>query len=432
MNARWLVETTSAFLFACGAVESAPLATDTSSVPGAQAVQARPKTGATFSPQEGAPEVGGDRRPSIDVCDANARQSEALVDDARGPFTFHYLANTPASRDIDAIDAVRSADYESDRAFFGLSSLPTLDLYLFPTRVTAEARNMPPGAATPSQRWASVIYTGAPEGFEATHHGHEVAHLVAYQFDPATHLGLIEEGMAVSLDGSSDSRNDVYAQDILGGEATDPSSMSDADLAGREYAKAGSFVSFLVARHGVAGFREIYRRSAIQSVGSQVQDAQGNPVNPGTFDAWFDGVLQAVDGTTWEQDKAAWALQVNAVLAQQRVSAFSERSAVVDVLVAQASSVRTHDALAYRAYMDGFYCDWADETARQQIAQHIASGPASEIQVPVVQPVEVRNFPEAWAQVVSTDGSGNVTPRTVILEKFPSGWRVTWDPQWSY
>ena len=111
--------------------------------------------------------------------------------------------------------------------------------------------------------------------------------------------------------------------------------------------------------------------------------------------------------------------------------AFAEEGAIVEVLRAQTTARESRSAEAYRATMDGFYCDWADELARQQVAAVTTGGTPEHIEVESVRPVDTRNFPEARARILSTDASGISSERTVVLERFPAGWRMTWDPRWS-
>ena len=265
-----------------------------------------------------------------------------------------------------------------------------------------------------------MVYAGDPSSFEATHHGHEIAHLTAYQFDPGPHLGLIEEGLAVVLDGSVEDRDRTYALDVLAGEATSPGDFTEADLEGRSYAKSGSLIAFLIGKHGSGAALEIYRRARLT----------GSPLTPRTFDAWMEEALQAVGGS-WTVDRSQWSKRVNAEIARQRSSQLSGAAEVRNALRSLQKAAREGDVDAYRAGLDSFYCDWADESTRHQLAEQSVAARPTRFDIGWIREVEMRNFPEAWVRLVDS-GSGEPTgDRVVIMEKFPEGWRLTWDPLWA-
>lgn len=372
-----------------------------------------------------------DPRPrSADLCTDDRLPHEPFVETVRGPFTFRYFAGTAAERDLDAIAERRLAAYEAARAFFDVAERPSVTVELYPSRLAAVSRGRTPGSANWVERRISVVYTGVEGSFERVHYGHEVAHVIGHRMDHQSHLALVEEGLAVYLDGSGEDRHAAYARSILADAEPLPLPMDARDLRGRNYDKLGSLVAFLVERHGAAVVREIYRRAAVVNGGGQVRDLEGRMIDATTFDEWFDGVLRRSGASPWVEVRAAWQATVEAAVARERARSFAEAREIRALLRGLAAARAARDPDQYRAYMEGFYCDSMGEPARQAIARRMADGAPARLEVRAIQPTSIRNFPQAVVQIEDGDAAGDRRARSVWLERFASGWRVTWDPLW--
>ena len=95
-------------------------------------------------------------------------------------------------------------------------------------------------------------------------------------------------------------------------------------------------------------------------------------------------------------------------------------------------AIADDDADAYRATMEGFYCDWGDgDVGRMGIAQRaVGAYESTDTRLIAAYPAGTKNYPTAVAVTARTDANGAVSEHTIYLERFAVGWRITWSPDW--
>lgn len=372
-----------------------------------------------------------------DTCDDDSYADVEWDSFESDHFVLYTLPGTAANIEVESIAAVREAAYDDIRASLGLDEEPIIEVYLSPNRTAAGAHGVSTGRAYP---WASryeVIYTGHRDGYESVRYGHELTHVLAYRLDPShwMHLGVLSEGLAELLDQSGRNLHAAYADNLVAGMETRTrlTRFEDSDVWGNNYGRAGSLVQFLVERYGMATFLEIYELAFMDWIG----DCYGNPdfgcVESGQdVTGFIDAVLEQATGDRWEQIEPDWRASVAAALRSERDGVSdADREQIAALFQRMDAAMTANDADAYRATMEGFYCDWGGEDGRMAIAQRaVEAYRSAESTLVNVISVGVKNFPVARATVLRKQGTGPLEALTFDLERLPEGWRVTWGPDW--
>ena len=374
---------------------------------------------------------------STDGCDEPSFSDVDWLSSSSAHFTAYYLPGTEAERDIATILAKREAAYENIRAALGIAVTPTIAIYLSPNRTAAATKSRAMGNAYPGQDRYEVVYTGAADSFENVRVGNLLTRTLEYHIDPANtrRLPLLSAGLAEVLDQSNRNLHDAYAQRLIAGVETRVrvSSFESSDLGARNAGRAGSLVRFMIDRYGMATFLDIFKGSTLTSVsGCSAKNATyGCITTPAALTNMLDGLLQANTGESWETFAGAWHAQVTARIAKVSLAMpTADSDAIKNLVNLMDQGIVTNDAAVYRSTMEGFYCDWAGEAGRAEIAQRAIALGSAKTQTQRIYPTGVQNFTTARMLLRRTDERGAVSYHVASAEKFPQGWRITWGPDW--
>jgi len=391
-----------------------------------------PAGGRAASPAALPPQI-----PFIDLCDHDDHAGLGWSSYETDHLAIHYLADTAAERDRHQIGVDRERAYEDIRARLALSTTPTVSVYLSPSRTAAEAHGVGFGLARVSRRSVEVIYTGEPESYELSHYGHEIAHVLQAEVLPAGRRGLLilEEGMAVWLDQSGLDLHCAYAQRLNTGDElmTYATGFDEGDVWAENYGRGGSLVQYLASTFGNARLVEIFQLSSVTWVtDAHVHDVVGRVDTPDAVREVLAWSIEEATGVPWSDVELGWAAEISAALesATDQLSP-EDRAEIGNLLAVMDYAITTDSAGAYRATMDGFYCNWRGESDRAAIAARVvgALGPVT-TELLAAYPLGDRNYPEARLYVTRTDDRDVTIALDMLAEKFPSGWRVTWSPDW--
>ncbi len=293
------------------------------------------------------------------------------------------------------------------------------------------------GRALPGRDRYDVIYTGAPRAFEAVQYGHELTHVLTYYLVPegAQMLAFLSEGVAEYLDQSGRDYHESYAEQLTAGEETRAhvASFDSYDVRGDNYGRASSFVKAFVEVAGLDALPALIGATAVRrDHGCYLHADYGCIDSPDALEELFAGVIPEVSDSTWEEVQAYWRTTVEDILAYRTVEVEGRDRTEIQWLLRRADqAIEDSDAAAYRATMEGFYCDWAGEDGRVAIAERMVDTlDQADTSVVAVYPTLRSNFPTAKAVVVRSDADGGRSTFAVWLEQFPVGWRITWMEEW--
>ena len=373
-----------------------------------------------------------------EACDDPTYVETPYSSTSSGHFTAYYIPGTAAEGDLAAIFAAREAAYADITSKLGVTTEPTISIYLSPSRVAAQAKNRGYGNAFPGQDRYEVIYTGAPGSFEVARPGNLLARTLEYHLDTANakRIPILSVGLAEVLDQSGRDLHDAYAQQLHANVETRVrvSTFDSADLTGKNVGRAASLTSFLIDRYGWATFRDIFKATAVTSIsGCSMKHATYGCINSATaLTNLLDGVITANTDDTWATVAADWNAEMNAHLATVKMNVgAADKTAITNLVALMDQAINTGDPETYRSTMESFYCEWLGEAGRDEIAQRtIDSLEGSTSTVMRVFPTAAGNFPTARALVMRVDSRSIRSVHTLSLEKVPEGWRVTYGPDW--
>ncbi len=351
-------------------------------------------------------------------------------------FTFHYLPDTAAERDIEAIAGERERAYVDIQRWLGLSVSPRIDVYLSPNRVAATAHGVGTGAAYPSQRRYNVVYDGEPGSYERVSFGRQLAYVLAYYIDPShpNRLWMLATGLAEYLDQSNRDFHRVYAEQLLsGGESRNYLAAFDpGDVQGRNHGRAASLVQLLVERYGIEDFLAIYRASYIEFLSGCYRHVKYGCINnEADLTRAIAGLVEDQTGESWDTVRAAWEQEIRDAMAKPSRLDDADRAEIANLVAVMDRAINTHDIKGYRSTLDGYYCDYGGEDERVAVATRVvASQRASTSEIVGIYPSGRKNFPTAKALVIRRDEHGVASDLDLSVEKLPIGWRVTWSRDW--
>lgn len=373
----------------------------------------------------------------LDACDDPSYEGASWESSETTHFTFHYFAGTTAERDIGEIGRVRERSYAELGRALGLAELPHIDLYLSPSRHAASVHGRAFGTAYPGADRYEVVYTGDPDGYESTHYGHELTHLLAHYVvrEGERQLPLLSEGIAEYFDRSGRDLHAAYARrlDAHAEARVRLAELDSGDVWGRNRGRAGSLVAFLVEAHGVPTLVELLRETSVRwSGGCNRHRELGCIDTPSSVEELLDHALLRVSERGWPEQREEWWTRVRAALDRNHHELEGDARGEVERLLHEMDlAVATGDPERYRATMDGFYCVWLDETGRRRVAARSVAGfGATSTSLVALHPTGTKNFPSARAFVIRTDERGVTSVFTIHLERFAVGWRVTYGPDW--
>lgn len=377
---------------------------------------------------------------ALERCDdLPAYADETYGDTITGDLDLRTLPGTAAARDLPRIAADRERAYDAIATFLGLTDRPRITVVLSPNRVAAVAHGKGLGQAFPASDRVEVVYTGAPDSYERTHYGHELAHVLSAHLDGhADHLPLLNEGLAVYLDQSGTNLHRAYADAFAAGAETGPAPAAfDArDVWGQNYARAGSLVAFLVDRFGRERFLDLWRSAWVTWQGWSMHTSVGVTVDdlPSLRRA-LDALFESAFGEGLDEVLAEWGRALTPYLAATPTALPAADARAVRALFAGADrAVDAADPRAYRATMDGFYCTSWGDAGRMRVARaQVDSTGEQTTTILAARPVGTRNYPEVRVRALRTRGTGRGATTLMVdywLERFPGGYRITWSTGW--
>jgi hypothetical protein len=359
-------------------------------------------------------------------CSDATAMPEAKFDE--GDFRVHAIPGTDADRDRKEIAGRRKKAIAEISARLDVTEDRIVELWLSPNRAAAAAHGLSAGQTRRAR--VEVLYLGAPESYERLRYGHEMTHVVTQNLDhDRRHLPLVDEGVAEVFDQSGRDLHRAFAQIIRAdGKTVDEALVTPADESTSvKYPKAGSFMKRLFEKNpDPKPFRAFFRDVRVAFRGEIPLDPAGNPLDAAAIDAMLDSALRKSYGLDLASFRAEWKRILEPLVASPTLVSAEDASAIASVLDAREWAVAHHDAAAYRATMDGFYCipDW-DDAKREAVAAEVVAGSRPRARVVEIFDTGLKNFRTAAARV-AVEGEGS---RTILLEKFPDpiGYRVTGD-----
>ncbi len=339
----------------------------------------------------------------------------------------------------DLMEAARRRDrlYGRLASTLGVVAPAPVEIAFSPNRRAAAHHGWATGRVRPRARRAEVLWPGGPDAYEAKRPGRTLARLLVAQWDDApAHLPLLAVGLAECFDGSGRDLHRAYARVLTAlGEEDDPTRLTEADLAGRRPAGAGSFVASLLDRHGTGGLRALWSALAVAPAGGRLYALDGTPLdNVEALERVLDEALRRTVGTRLSEERRAWrralAPHLEALEAASDSLPAADLEAIAGVLRAYDQAVSRGDLEALRATLDGFYCDvWDDRARARTLRAELDRAEILETRLLAVRPTGLRNYPEVVVHAVSRQvaaGRVRYVPAQFWLERFPVGWRSTW------
>lgn len=375
---------------------------------------------------------------ATDACDESSYPAATWLSQSSAHITAYYIAGTAAESDVASVLAAREAAYASITTALGVTSEPTISVYLSPNRLAATANGKSMGNAFPGADRVEVVYTGAANSFEVTRPGSLLARALEYHIDTANpkRIPFLSVGLAEVLDQSGRDLHDAYAQNLHGAVETRVrvNSFESNDPQGKNTGRAGSLVKFLIDRYGMASFLDMFKATAVTSAaGCSLKSATYGCINSAAaLTAMLDGVITAHTDDDWATVAALWKAEVDASLASAPITLpVADRNAIKNLVNLMDQGIETGDPAVYRSTMEGFYCEWGGDAMRSEIAQRTIDAYAgSQTTLVRVYPTGASNFTTARAIVRRLDDRGVAHQQTLYLEKLPDGWRVTYGPDW--
>lgn len=369
---------------------------------------------------------------ATDLCDDSTYADATWQAYDTEHLTLYYLPGTAAERDIVELSDAREAAYLVAAAELGLAEPASAEVYLSPNRLAAIAHHRGAGVASGPGARVEIIYTGVPGSYEVTQLGHELTHLVTFQVAPGV-PGVLNEGVSELFDASGRDLHRSYANQLSVANETRAAAfeLEESDLSGANYGRAGSFARHLHQTLGSERFAALLREAATESTG-------GCPRYPGCdstiagLTAMLAELVAQGGGPAWSDVMASWRSRIQAALDLGPERPAEEDQDDIAALVATLDrAMNTDDVALYRSAMEGFYCEWADDLVREDIAARAVNafdGVSSE--VVAIYHANRRAFEAAVAVVLRKERSGAVMPYLIYVERFEVGWRVTWMVDW--
>jgi len=375
--------------------------------------------------------------PDVDFCDELLYEGAEWVSIAGSHVTLYALAGTEALTDGPLLLDRHEAAYEVVADAIGLTATPHIDLFVSPNRAAAAERGLDFGFAIPGGGRIEAIYDGAPYAYLKQHPGYLVTQSLLGHVLSAEHYALpvLATGLGEHLDQSGRDLHLAYAYDIVTAAdgAVIPGELSEDDVWGNNFSSAGSLVSFMVERHSQAQVMDLIQATAMTWQDEAYYHSDAGYVDTlESLTGLLADMVPAAMGESWEELRAAWQDQVQATLSAPLPEVTGDdRDAIVNLVGVADAALNGDDANAYRAVMDGFYCEDLDDEARLGVASDMTQALAEvETQILRIYPTGTRNYPTA--RVLATRGQGADGGSTTFydVERFPAGWRITQTPEW--
>jgi len=374
--------------------------------------------------------------PEVDPCDDSASENATWIRAASAHITLHAVEGTAAATEASALLAQHEAAYTSVRASLGLVAEPSLQLILSPNRATAAHYGLEFGLAVPGAGRIEAIYDGATGAYIKAHPGYLVTASLLGHVVPTDHyvLPLLAVGLSQHLDQSGRNLHVDYAYTVVSAlDGLTLGELNEGDVWGENATAAGSLVSFMAERHGMAKVMDL-----VEATNVTWQDEGYLHAEAGFIDSEerLDSLLgQAVPeamGEEWADLRNVWQLEVLSLLNDPLPEVPAEdRAAIVNLVRVADMALNENDPSTYRAVMDGFYCEDFDDATRLEVAGEMTQALADvHTEVLRVYPGATRNFRTARVLATRQQGFDGVSTTYYDVEQFPTGWRVTGTPEW--
>ncbi len=352
-------------------------------------------------------------------------------------FTAYYLPGTAAETDIADILARREAAYSSIRTALGLTSEPTIEIYLSPNHRAAAAHGRAINVHSPGQGFYDVIYTGEPDSYERVSPGFHLAPMLDYHLDQSRRLLILSMGLSEVLDQANRNLHHEYARELVAGmeSRVHVSAFERSDINGTNPGRAGSLARFLIDRYGMATFVDLLLASPTSKTPTcgQFHATYGCIDSVAALTTVLDGVLTSVTGEGWATVQPEWDAVVQAARDAANISVPKvDREAIINLVNVMDQGIVTDDPAIYRSTMDGFYCVARNDVQRLDVATRTVhafsdtSGGSLR-----VFPIRRRNYPAARVMLRRREDRAVGINVSLTVEKFPSGWRAVGGPDWA-
>jgi hypothetical protein len=375
--------------------------------------------------------------PEVDYCDDPLYETTEWVSISGPHITMYALAGTPAALGGQLLVDRHEAAYGAVRLALEIDSEPLLDLIVSPSRSAARYHGLDYGLAIPGLDRIEAVYDGSAEAFLRVQPGYLLTSSLLGYVVPAEHyaLPLLAVGLADHLDQSGRDLHLDYAYAVVSGVdgAMTLGELGEADVWGENPAVGGSLVAFLAERHGMPEVIALIQATAVtwQDDGYFHADA-GFIDSEASLEALLAVEVPVATGESWEELRAAWQLEV-----LERLSAplpevsVEDRAAIVNLVLVADLAQNVNDVDAYRAVMDGFYCDDFDDAARFETASQMTQAfDDVETQVLAVYPAPTLNYRSARVLATREQGVDGISTTFYDVEKFPTGWRIIATAEW--
>lgn len=373
----------------------------------------------------------------LDACDEPDFAGVAWKTATYGDYVLRYLPGTAAERDLAAIVSVRVNLQAKMQKVLGVTDVGPITLVLSPNRVAAAHAGYAAGSANAAKNQIEVLYLGLPDAYENQAPGHEVAHIVTSKIDGLKKLPLLTEGIAEYFDGSGRDLHASYVNALRAGIDTDYTTrFTDFDVNAYNYARAGSFVKFLIERYGASQFVALWKASTVTSSWPPKLASGGDGITTGRdLEKAFDTLSRKVYGVGFETLRSEWLAALKPYLAAPVEGLAPADYAAIENVIANADSAQSKgDASALRTTMEGFYCDFESDLVRADRSRNVTEARGTmTTNIVSAWPTNRRNFPTAVVHALRSERRGDVVTTTTAqfwLERFPMGWRITWISGW--
>jgi hypothetical protein len=352
-------------------------------------------------------------------------------------FTLQFPGSSAPNTDRTEIAARLEAAYADIRMQLGITAAPQLIVNLSPSRVAAQANNKGMGRVWPNLQRYDVVYTGAADSYERVRYGQLLTRALDFYTDSMNRyrVPVLATGVAELLDQSARNLHDEYAKLLVAGVESRVriAELDSGDVDGDNTGRSGSLVQFLVDRYGMEMFRDIYRATAVVWNGACYSHGQYGCLDTAAHvTAMLDGTLAQVTGESWADIQPLWQAQVEDALA--RVTAGMDAatiSEVANLLAVMDSATANNDAALYRTTVEGFYCDWGGDAAREELSMRaVTAYGATQTTLLALYDTGIKNFATATALVMRVADDGLPMFQSMYVEHLPVGWRVTYSPDW--
>jgi hypothetical protein len=367
---------------------------------------------------------------TTDWCNDDTKANVDFLSYSSGSFNLHYLPGTAAEREQEEILDKRNSALVHILETLEIQEDRIIDIYMVPNRLCAKAHHIKTGAAFPWKAYIQVLYMDQPQTFERIHYGHEVTHIAAYNIDPdhLYHFRILEEGLAVFLDGSGRNNHQVFVQECFAFKLDLETAiqLNQEDVLCRSYAKAASFIQNLFE---ISSDADIFK--AFYSGCYMFYSWEETPLGPDNQYLNAQKLIQLIDsqlrenyGITMNQFNKQWLTKLTPLAENGPIYLPADDIAEIQQLFAiRDQAISENNPELYRSTMEGFYCDILTDSERMLIAQFATHGlPPVKSNLIEVFDLGIRNCPYALA-FFEKNINGIIETFKAYLERHAVGWR---------